>query len=585
MDILSKLSFLALLKRKIVLIPLAAFTTLFIIVLSLKEDDEEFEIQSKFPLEDYLFQDSAKRQREIDTLQQEVAKLQNQLKSQEEQVKKQQERILLGHLKDKAGNPIQVDENGNLILYDKDGNRVLYDENGKPYTIGTNGEKKYLNSADKVFNQNGVEIERNDNGGIILYDDKNNRVELENGNKATYTRDGKKIVEDKNGNFTIYDEKGNVIAQGNTNNDEAYTSLKEQKNPDKPSDYNPFAGSPYSKQNQQNTPQLAQQSQSDKLFYDDDGNLIGDRVALENQKFIDEKADDKQKMINDILASRLQEDESKKKRYEKDYGASEFSNLEDKDDGSNEHKLLRTITADRMIPAFLVRPISSQIPGSAVAQVETNIYGAMGRAVLIPKGSKVIGFYQSNNKIGEYRLQIIWTRIITPQGNNIMLTDAKGADVKGYNGLIGEVHTRNFERYGIPLTLSTLSNGLLLAVNSLNQKGTIEQSKSEAGNLANAYIQSQILSGMRQDVSSIIQKIVQEQIKIQPIITIKEGSRIFIAPTQDIFIPIPKKGEAMARFFTELKEVKKIKPTQTLESSLEASQDFNEDEEEQESEE
>ena len=65
--------------------------------------------------------------------------------------------------------------------------------------------------------------------------------------------------------------------------------------------------------------------------------------------------------------------------------------------------------------------------------------------------------------------------------------------------------------------------------------------KTSNTDIANAYMQSQILSGMRQDVSSIIQRIIQEQIKIQPIITIREGSRIFIAPSQDIFIPIPKK--------------------------------------------
>lgn len=572
MNLPNKLAFLALLKRKVVFIPLAVFALLVIWALSLQDDDDDFEIQSKFPLEDYLFQNANKKeQAEIANLQEEVTKLQNQLLAQEAQVQQQQERILLSGLKDKEGNTISFDENGKPILYDEHGNRVFYDENGKPYTLGDNGEKHYLDNDSKVLNANGTEIERNEKGGLIFYDEDGNRVELENGNKVTYTHDGKKITEDKNGNFIIQDERGNIIAKGNSNDEEAYNRLKELKNADRPSDYDPFSGSAYSTKakanNKTNSPQA---TQNDKLYYDDEGNLIGDRVALENQKFIDEKADDKQKMINDILAQRLVEATNKKKQYQTEYGANEFSNLEDKDEASNEHKLLRTITADRMIPAFLVRPISSQIPGNAVAQVETNIYGAMGRVVLIPKGSKVIGFYQSNNKIGEYRLQIIWTRIITPQGNNIMLTDAKGADVKGYNGLIGEVHTRNFERYGIPLTLSTLSNGLLLAVNSLNQKGTIEQSKSEAGNLANAYIQSQILSGMRQDVSSIIQKIVQEQIKIQPIITIKEGSRIFIAPTQDIFIPIPKKGEAMARFFTELKE----KEQKDSRPSPESSQDY-----------
>ncbi|BCD45379.1 hypothetical protein NHP190020_04180 [Helicobacter suis] len=111
---------------------------------------------------------------------------------------------------------------------------------------------------------------------------------------------------------------------------------------------------------------------------------------------------------------------------ETEYGVDSFSNLKYKDIGTNEHKLLRTITADRMIPAFLITPISSQIAGKVTAQVESDIFASMGRAVLIPKGSKVIGYYNNNNQIGQYRLNIAWTRIITPQGINIMLTNARG---------------------------------------------------------------------------------------------------------------------------------------------------------------
>ncbi len=151
---------------------------------------------------------------------------------------------------------------------------------------------------------------------------------------------------------------------------------------------------------------------------------------------------------------------------ETEYGVDSFTNLKYKDIGTNEHKLLRTITADRMIPAFLITPISSQIAGKVTAQVESDIFASMGRAVLIPKGSKVIGYYNNNNQIGQYRLNIAWTRIITPQGINIMLTNARGADVKGYNGLVGKYISRNFQRYGIPLLTNTLSNGLLIGVAS-----------------------------------------------------------------------------------------------------------------------
>lgn len=53
--------------------------------------------------------------------------------------------------------------------------------------------------------------------------------------------------------------------------------------------------------------------------------------------------------------------------------------------------------------------------------------------------------------------------------------------------------------------------------------------------------------------------------RIQPIIIIREGSRIFIALSQDIFIPMPKKNETLARFFNEKVEVKQ-KPRENAKS-------------------
>lgn len=545
---------MGLLKNKFFIIFIIVFVGLFIVLAALSENDDDIdEIETKFPLEDYLFQDS--KAKEIEQLKKEKEELENKknytqidadMKAMQEELVKQQKLLemqqelekkkrLMQDLKDAQGNNIELDENGNPILYDKDGNRIYLDEQGRPYTLDENGNRKYLKPEEKIYSQSGVEVKRDEQGNLVFYDKDGNKVIVDDGKRITTDKNGNKIIEDENGNFTTQDKDGNVIGRGKRD---------------------PF-GKDKDKNLQDNTAQNENGANNQKnpyLFYDEDGNLIGDAVAVENQKFDSKKASPKQQKINNLLASRFEMPQPEEPQQNKEYGVDSFTNLDAKDEGSNEHKLLRTITADRMIPAFLVRPISSQIGGNVVAQVETNIYGAMGRAVLIPKGSRVIGFYQNNNKIGEYRLQVIWTRIITPQGINIMLTDAKGADVKGYNGLVGEVHSRNFERYGIPLSLSTLSNGLLLAVNAMNQN---PDNKTSNTDIANAYMQSQILSGMRQDVSSIIQRIIQEQIKIQPIITIREGSRIFIAPSQDIFIPIPKNNETLARFFNEVKEVEK----------------------------
>ncbi|RKV55508.1 DNA type IV secretion system protein ComB10 [Helicobacter pylori] len=242
---------------------------------------------------------------------------------------------------------------------------------------------------------------------------------------------------------------------------------------------------------------------------------------------------------------------------ETEYGVDSFTNLKYKDIGTNEHKLLRTITADRMIPAFLITPISSQIAGKVTAQVESDIFASMGRAVLIPKGSKVIGYYNNNNQIGQYRLNIAWTRIITPQGINIMLTNARGADVKGYNGLVGQYISRNFQRYGIPLLTNTLSNGLLIGVTSAlaNQQNR----KGDGNPFFGDYLLMQLTRNTGMGINQVINQMLRQYGAQNPIIIIREGSRVFISPNLDIFIPKPKDGEVLAEFFKEKKPPIKTK--------------------------
>ncbi|BDQ28867.1 hypothetical protein ASB7_07040 [Helicobacter ailurogastricus] len=196
-----------------------------------------------------------------------------------------------------------------------------------------------------------------------------------------------------------------------------------------------------------------------------------------------------------------------------------------------------------MIPAFLVTPISSQLAGKVVAQVESDIFANMGRAVLIPKGSKVIGYYSNNNKIGEYRLDIVWSRIITPQGVNITLTNAKGADVKGYSGLVGQMITHNFQRYGMPLLVSTLSNGLLIALTSALAN------KTGKNNLFGDFLLMQLTRQTGMGLNQIIAQILKDKSNLKPIIIVREGSRVFISPNLDIFFPTPTEGEVVAKFF------------------------------------
>lgn len=199
------------------------------------------------------------------------------------------------------------------------------------------------------------------------------------------------------------------------------------------------------------------------------------------------------------------------------------------------------IRAGRLIPAVLMTPIVSNIEGIITAQVEQDIYAAQGRAVLIPRGTKVMGFYKNDNKIGQSRLSIVWREMITPQGVNILLTNAMSADSRGINGVEGYLDNKFNERYGLGLFLNTLSNGLMISVSNLTQKSGTGTSPYTA----------QLFSNAQGDINNIFKQLISEQAKIKPTIEIRAGSRIYITPTTHMWFPIPKNGEVMAQYFDD----------------------------------
>lgn len=248
-----------------------------------------------------------------------------------------------------------------------------------------------------------------------------------------------------------------------------------------------------------------------------------------------------QSKSNEVAVNRF-----KKQDIEKDFGADKFSNISNKeqDKATNETKLYRAITADKNIPAQILESIDSTLNGRVRAQIEDDIYSAMGTTLLIPKGSKAIGEYASDIKAGSNRFNILWTRIITPNGVNINLMSSITSDLAGNSGVVGDLDDRYWQRYGLPLSLSTLTNGTLLAVSQLTGGGN-QNNDTQI-----------VLDNSRQDLGYIMKKIIDEQIQIKPKVTVPAGQRIFITPKFDMWFPKPEKGEIMIKYFNNKSETK-----------------------------
>src|SRR5262249_5373561 len=77
-----------------------------------------------------------------------------------------------------------------------------------------------------------------------------------------------------------------------------------------------------------------------------------------------------------------------------------------------------------LIPAVLVTEVRSTLPGLVIAQVERDVYDTpSGRVVLIPRGARLIGRYESHVTQGEDALAVVWMRLEFPDGRWMALPD------------------------------------------------------------------------------------------------------------------------------------------------------------------
>jgi type IV secretion system protein VirB10 len=121
-----------------------------------------------------------------------------------------------------------------------------------------------------------------------------------------------------------------------------------------------------------------------------------------------------------------------------------------------------TVPQGTLIPAVLETAFDSTRPGFARAIVSRDVRGFDGSKVLIPRGSRLIGDYQSDVSPGQRRAVISWTRLIRPDGAVIAL-DSPAVDPLGRGGVHASVNSHFPERVFGALLQSTLQIGTMLA--------------------------------------------------------------------------------------------------------------------------
>lgn len=131
-----------------------------------------------------------------------------------------------------------------------------------------------------------------------------------------------------------------------------------------------------------------------------------------------------------------------------------------------------TVPRGTLIPAVLETAIDSTRPGQVRAIVSDDITGFDGSRVLIPRGSRLFGEYQSEMAPGQNRVLVQWTRLVRPDGVSIAIA-SPAADLQGRAGVEGRVDNHFLERFGGALLQSIVNLGTAVATRRIEGDGPV----------------------------------------------------------------------------------------------------------------
>lgn len=187
-----------------------------------------------------------------------------------------------------------------------------------------------------------------------------------------------------------------------------------------------------------------------------------------------------------------------------------------------------TLRAGTLIPGVLLTAINSDLPGDVLAQVSRDVYDSRNQqALLIPKGTRLLGTYDHPVAAGEVRLLVAWTRLILPDGRSLGLPGLELVDRQGQTGAAGDVDTHWRRVFGNALLLSAIAAGV-----QLSQPRQLSVLAPPAT--------GQVTAGaLGQELSGVASEMLRRGVDVPPTITIPQGQSFNVFLKGDLMFDGP----------------------------------------------
>ena len=176
-----------------------------------------------------------------------------------------------------------------------------------------------------------------------------------------------------------------------------------------------------------------------------------------------------------------------------------------------------TVMQGTLIEAALETAISTDLAGNVSAIVSHDVWSFDMSQVLIPRGSRLFGRYDSEVDAGQRRVLIAWDRLVTTDGQSVTLA-AYGTDRIGRSGLPGTVRNHFLQRFGTAALIS-----LIGAV------PTLAADKYAANEVA-----SDTAENVGTDLGEAVNTVMADYLSIPPTISVNQGAVVMIRVDTDL---------------------------------------------------
>lgn len=178
------------------------------------------------------------------------------------------------------------------------------------------------------------------------------------------------------------------------------------------------------------------------------------------------------------------------------------------------------------IPSVLITEVRSDLPGDIKASTTMDVYDSVnGAALLIPKGTILVGKYNNEVKVGQEKVMAGFTRMIYPSGASVDLGGMKAAEGSGEGGLSDDVDNHFFKMFGTNFLIAGLAQffqkdqGGVTVVN--NGGGGANQLSNTAGQI----------------LADTVRVINERNRSIPPTIYVYRGHKFNVMVNKDMVLP------------------------------------------------